>query len=284
METLFPRDFPPLLQEITDPPDKLYIRGHIPSPDSIFLSVVGSRKYSSYGKSVCEDIIAGLRGHPIVIVSGLALGIDAIAHRAALNAGLKTIAIPGSGLDEKVLYPRSNVPLARDILNNNGALLSEYEPTFKATTWSFPQRNRLMVGMSNAVLVIEAAEKSGTLITARLASDYNRNLLVIPAPITHAQSKGSNNLLRHGAVPILSSEHILEELGIQTEAHIQLPLKARTDLSPDEHIILSLLDEPIEKDTLLRSLDMPIHKAQVLLSTLELKGVLIERYGKIQRK
>lgn len=284
IQELTPSHFPPLLTEITDPPEKLYLRGELPLGENMkYLAVVGSRKFTPYGKMVAEQLITGLRGFPIVIISGLALGIDAIAHRSALNANLQTIAIPGSGLDERVLYPRSNVPLARDILSNGGALLSEYEPTFKATRWSFPQRNRLMVGMSDAVLVIEASEKSGTLITARLASDYNRNLLTVPAPITGAQSKGSNTLLRNGAVPILSSEHILEELGIATEARNSTSAESRADLSPDERVVLILLDEPIEKDELIRKLDMSVHKAQVLLSTLELKGVIAEKFGKIYR-
>jgi DNA processing protein len=273
--------FPALLREITDPPKKLYIKGALPNEEEVkFLAIVGSRKYTPYGKMVCEKLISGLRGYPIVIISGLAIGIDAIAHRAALTAGLHTIAVPGSGIDESVLYPRSNVPLARDILSSGGALISEYEPTFKATTWGFPQRNRLMVGLSDAVLVIEAGEKSGTLITARLASDYNRNLLVVPAPITGTQSIGSNALLRNGGIPILESAHILEELGLKVEER-SASLETRTDLSPEERQLLLSLSEPIEKDTLLRTLDIPIHKAQVLLSTLELKGVIVEKFGKV---
>src|SRR3989338_1983810 len=156
------KDFPPQLLEIPQVPDALYIKGTLPSDDTLLLCVVGSRKYTEYGKEACEKIIAELRGYPIVIVSGLALGIDAIAHRAALAAGLQTIAFPGSGLNPNVLYPASNFGLAENILKAGGALVSEFEPDFKATPYAFPQRNRLMAGFFFSKLVIKTGEKKRT--------------------------------------------------------------------------------------------------------------------------
>jgi len=146
---------PKLLQEIPDTPKKLYMIGEFPDQEkNIFLTVIGSRKFTSYGKSVCEKLIAGLAGYPIVIVSGLALGMDGIAHRAALENNLTTIAIPGSGLDESVLYPASHKNLARDILKNGGCLISELEPQQKAAPWTFPQRNRIMAGLTKQQEII----------------------------------------------------------------------------------------------------------------------------------
>ena len=170
-------DFPKALLEIPQPPKTLYIRGKLPDPNLTYLAVVGSRKYTSYGKEICEKLIRGLKNYPIVIVSGLALGIDSIAHRAALDNGLITVSFPGSGLDNNVLHPHTNIRLAQEIVNKGGCLISELDPSWKATLYSFPQRNRLMAGIAKAVLIIEAEEKSGTLITDRMALDYNRDEL-----------------------------------------------------------------------------------------------------------
>src|SRR3989344_5616066 len=170
LKLLSPKDFPPLLREIPDAPKKLYVRGKLPSFNSAWLAVVGSRACTPYGRQALRYLIEGLRGYPVVIVSGLAYGIDAEAHKAALEAKLPTVAAPGSGLDWNVLYPRANVNLAREILKAGGALLSEFEPNMKATDYTFPQRNRIMAGLSHATLVVEAKEKSGSLITAKLVT------------------------------------------------------------------------------------------------------------------
>ena len=217
IEQLPKNKFPKQLLEIPQPPEKLYIKGTLPSPDSIFLTVVGSRKYTSYGKEACEKIISGLRGYNIVIVSGLAIGIDSLAHRAALEAKLKTVAFPGSGLHPSVLYPASNAMLARKIIQSGGALLSEFDEMFQVTPCAFPQRNRLMAGMSRGVLIIEAGERSGTLITARLALEYNRDVFTVPGSIFSQNSLGSNRLLTEGAIPVTSGQDILEHWGIYEE-------------------------------------------------------------------
>lgn len=282
IKTLAPKGFPPLLREIPDAPEKLYVRGNIPSPsDHAFLCVVGSRKFSNYGRDVCEELIAGLRGYPAVIVSGLALGIDAIAHRAALKAGLPTIAVPGSGLNDDALYPATHAPLAREILDAGGALVSEFEPDFHATPWSFPQRNRIMAGMSHAVLIIEAGEKSGTLITARLALDYNRDVLVVPNSIFAEGSRGSNALIRHGAMPVAQSADIARELGLEEGGKQGDPT---TDCTPEEKSALEALASPLSRNEFTRALGVSAAEASRLITTMEIKGLVKEEMGVVRRK
>ena len=275
-------EFPEMLREIPDCPEKLYIKGKLPSSETKILCVVGSRKYTQYGKDVCEKLISGLRGYDIAIVSGLALGIDGIAHKSALDAGLKTIAVPGSGLDESVLYPSSHKQLAEKILENGGALISEFEPKFHATPYSFPQRNRIMAGISHAVLVIEAEIKSGTLITSKFATEYNRDVLTVPGSIFSKNSEGPNMLIRLGATPVRSSEDILEALGFKINEEPQnLELKY-SDCSPDELLVVKILTEPMEKDELIRALKMPVSKASTILSIMEIKGLIKESLGEIR--
>jgi len=280
-------EFPKDLLEIPHQPKKLFIVGELPDPSKYYyLSIVGSRKYTSYGREATERIIKGLAGYPIVIVSGLAMGIDCLAHHAALNAGLFTVAIPGSGLDQSVLYPRTNLALAREIITNRGALLSEFEPNFRATQWSFPQRNRLMAGISQGTLIIEAEEKSGTLITARLALDYNRNVYAVPGSIFSATSKGTNNLIRQGATPIVSSQNLLEELGLKEISFGEYDNKTKLDLTIytlEEQKILLFLETPKSREEILTTIEGPTALALSILTTLEIRGAIQEKNGKIER-
>lgn len=202
------------LLEIPQPPETLWLRGSLPVPGLKRLAVVGSRALTPYGQAACEILIKGLAGYPISIVSGLALGADACAHRAALAAGLHTIAIPGSGLDNRVIAPQTNLGLAKEILSSGGALLSEHEPKVTARPQYFPSRNRIVVGISDAVLIIEAGERSGTLITARLAGEYGRDLMCVPHRITDTNATGSHQFIRLGAELVTCSEDILQTLGI----------------------------------------------------------------------
>src|SRR3989338_6960734 len=229
--------FPKALLEIPQPPLDLWITGEMPDEKLVHLSVVGPRKFTSYGKEACEKIIAGLKGYPIVIVSGLAMGIDAIAHQKALSVGLKTLVFPGSGLSKEAMYPKTNVKLAEEVVRQGGGLISEFEPNFRATLWGFPMRNRLMAGISKATLVIEASERSGTLITARLTAEYNRDLLVVPGSIFSPNSKGTNKLLRQGATPVTSAEDVLETLGFEIEKDEEKQQKLVIDLSPEEKMV-----------------------------------------------
>lgn len=280
---LNPDQIPKPLLEIPQPPKTLYMRGNLPPEGYIYLAVVGSRKYTSYGRDVCEKLIKGLKGYPIVIVSGLAMGVDSIAHRAALSAGLITLAMPGSGLDPSALYPRNNVNLADEIVENGGCMLSEFPPKMKSELYTFPQRNRLMAGISKATLVIEAAEKSGTLITARMALDYNRDVLVVPGSIFSTTSSGTNRLIRQGATPITNSEELLEALGFEIEKPTQTEEEKYASCSTEEKKIIELLHEPMERDELVRESGMDIAKANALLSIMEIKELIKEELSEIRK-
>jgi DNA processing protein len=270
------REASSLLAEIPDAPTHLYVRGKLPPKGHKCLAVVGSRNYTNYGKQVVDHVIGGLRGYPIGVISGLALGIDALAHQAALSNGLYTLAVPGSGIDDSVLYPNRNRGLAQRILESGGGLLSEFEPTFEATPWSFPKRNRIMAGLSHAVLLIEAGEKSGTLITARLTSEYNRDLLVVPGNIFSDNSRGVHQFLKLGAVPITSPEDVLVALGIESKTE---GTTRALNLTEEEQLILTALTEPKDHDTIIRLLPRSPEETLTLLMRMELDGHIREQNG-----
>lgn len=277
-------DFPHKLQEIPDFPPHLYIEGTLPDPEThIYLAVVGPRKHTEYGKRACEDLIRGLAGYPFVIVSGLALGIDTIAHKTALEVGLPTIAIPGSGLAPQTIYPKSNFGLARSIVEAGGALVSEFEPEFEAMPWSFPKRNRIVAGMCDAVLVIEASETSGALITAKLALGYNRDVLAVPGSIYVDQSRGTNTLIARGAYAVLESKDIIKHFNLETKETAPTQERLFEDITEQEMAIIRLLTEPRTKSHIYESSGLSITDCSVCLSTLELKGIIKEEYGKIYR-
>ncbi len=283
IQKLEPSMWPPLLGEMTDPPKQLFIRGTLPDPAVYrYLCVVGSRKFSDYGKDVCEKLIAGLAGHAVVIVSGLALGIDSIAHRAALDAGLFTVSFPGSGLADGAIYPQSNYRLAHEILDAGGALLAEYVDGGLPGSWHFPRRNRIMAGISIATLIIEAGKKSGTLITAGLALSYDRSVLVVPGPLFSPHHEGSNKLLRDGAQIVTSSNDILEVLGLSpsSEEPVQLSLD---NLSSNERSILAALNPSLSFDDVVRITKLPTHEVSIAVSIMELKGIIVHRLGKVER-
>lgn len=274
--------FPKALLEIPQPPEDLWIIGDLPTEELIYLCVVGSRKFTSYGKEVCEKIITGLKGYPIAIVSGFAMGIDTIAHKKAMQMNLKTLVFPGSGLSDDAMYPKTNVRLMREVIENGGCLISEFEPDFKATQWSFPMRNRLMAGLCKATLVIEAEERSGTLITARLTTEYNRDLLAVPGSVFSPSSKGTNKLIRQGATPVTCAEDVLEALGFEKEKDEDKQLKLFEDLSPEEKKVIDLLREPMPRDELIRAMKMQTSNANAILSVMEIKDLIKEEMGEIR--
>lgn len=205
--------FPDKLRTIPQPPNKLFVLGNLKELlEQPSLAVVGSRKVTPYGRGVTEDLIQAVASKGIVIISGLALGVDAIAHQAALAAGGKTIAVLPCGLDKP--YPATNRQLARKILEQGGALVSEYPDGTPPLQHHFIERNRLVSGLSDGLLVTEAAAKSGTIHTAGFALDQGKTVMAVPGNITSEQSQGTNNLVKTGATPITSAQDILTALGI----------------------------------------------------------------------
>lgn len=270
------------LAHIPQPPEKLHFEGTLPSSELTLLAVVGSRRYSTYGKQVVHDLVDGLRSYPIGIVSGLARGIDGLAHEAALNAGLYTLAIPGSGLDRSVLYPRSHRGLADRIVASGGGLLSELPPDTKAARWTFPQRNRLMAGVSIATLLIEATERSGTLITARMAVDYNRDLLVVPGSIYSENSLGVHQFLKLGATPVTSSDDIVTALNLTQQSNTEtLNLSS---LSQEAQVTFTELTAPTDLDTLCQRTSLPLSTVTVALMQLEIEGYVRQENGYYHRR
>lgn len=278
IKSLKPSQFPKLLQEIPSLPKELFVIGNLPSENKIYLAVVGTRKFSHYGKEVCERIIGGLRGYDFVIVSGLALGLDSVAHRAALDNNLTTIAIPGSGLDFSVLHPHSNKKLAQEIVEAGGCLLTEFPPKMPAGLHTFPQRNRIIAGISRGTLVIEAPEKSGALITANFALEFNREVFAVPGSIFNEKSKGTNQLIKSGAIPVISTEDILDAFGIPHDGE---NYKLNFPLSPLEEKILEALTEPVSRDELIRKLNLPASEINSALTTMQLNGLLKESGGEV---
>ncbi len=282
IRSLLPEEYPELLAEIPQPPKQLRLEGSLPPKDYKFLAVVGTRKFSPYGREVCEELIAGLAGEPVSIVSGLALGIDSIAHRAALKHGVHTLAIPGSGLDRKVIHPRSHAPLADEIVASGGGLLSEYDDLMPAGVWAFPRRNRIMAGMCHATLIIEATNKSGTLITSRLATEYNRDVGCVPGPIHSPTSEGPHMLLRLGAALIRDKNDLLELLGLKRKDEPPTLMDIE-DLTSEEKVFIKLLAAPAPRDELIRKSKLDTGSASAILSLLEIKGLITEEMGEVRK-
>lgn len=289
---ILPEEFPELLAEIPGKPKRLFVRGKLPQWNQYkLLCVVGSRRATPYGIRACQSLVAGLAGAPIVIISGLALGLDAVAHEAALNAGLPTIAVLPAGVANEAIYPPSNRNLAKKILLSGGALLSEHEKLDLAAHWTFPSRNRIMAGLSHAALIAEAAEESGTLITARLALDFNRDVLCIPHPIdsgyqNFSSGAGGNRLIREGATLVRNASDILCALGLLRDGEPEASFQRKElppDLSDSEQKICRALREPLTRDELIESTGLEASAANIALSILLIRGLVIERMGKIER-
>jgi DNA processing protein len=263
--------YPRRLREIDQPPPVLYLRGSIDAEDDWAVAIVGTRRVTAYGRQVTADLAAFLAGNGITVVSGLARGVDAIAHEAALQAGGRTIAVLGSGVDR--IYPPEHRKLADQIMNQ-GAVCSDYAPGTAPESSNFPPRNRIISGLSQATVVIEAGETSGALITAKFAADQGREVLAVPGPINAAQSKGTNNLIQQGARPLLRIEEVLEVLNLQ---HIQTQQKARKVLPADETeaaLLKVIGPQPLHVDDIQAQSGLSIEKVSATLTLLELKGIV----------
>ena len=263
--------YPARLKQIYDYPPILYVKGTILPQDEWCLAIVGTRKATVYGRQAAEEIAADLARNKITIVSGLARGIDSIAHRGALEAGGRTIAVFGCGLD--IVYPSENASLAQTI-TDNGALLSEFPLGAEPRRENFPLRNRIMSGLSLGVLVVEAGDTSGAMITARLALEQNREVFAVPGSILSPTSRGTNNLIQEGAKLIRDYTDILEELNLRAVAH-QIEVKEVIPASDTESLLLKLLSaEPIHIDEVCRSSGLPIATVSSTLAMMELKGMV----------
>ncbi|MFC1615483.1 DNA-processing protein DprA, partial [Patescibacteria group bacterium] len=266
--------YPKLLKEIYDAPAIIYYKGNIEILNDIAVGVVGSRKFSSYGEQTTAFLVKNLAKNGISIISGLALGVDAIAHSSALEVKGKTVAVLGSGLDKANIYPSHNRYLAQKIIDSNSIIISEYTAGTPPLHYNFPQRNRIISGLSLGVLVIEAAEKSGALITAKTALDQNREVFAVPGNIFSETSAGTNILLKKGAHLITSAEDILEILDFKKViAHSEN--KKIIPESEEEKIILSALnDDPLHIDAISRNVKINVSKLSGALMLMEMKGMV----------
>ena len=269
-------NYPEILKEIHDPPETLYVRGNFHDDDKIAIGVVGTRDYTSYGKRVVENIAGNLAKAGITIISGLAKGIDTFAHKAALEHEGRTIAVLGSAVDSKSLYPACNRGLANRI-TENGAVISEYPSGTKSERWFFAKRNRIISGLSLGVLIVEAPEKSGALITATQAVEQNREVFAIPGPIYSENSIGTNRLIKMGAKLVTCANDILEEL------NLPLIQDKRKDFKPEnkqEEILLTILNnEPIHVDEITKQSNLETGLVGSTLMMLELKGAIKHHGG-----
>jgi DNA processing protein len=264
-------DYPRLLKEIPSAPFVLYKKGSLDLNSAPLISVVGSRKFTAYGQQAAESLVHALTQAGLIIVSGMALGIDGIAHRAALDSGGRTIAVLGDSLDEKNISPRSNFELSREIIEN-GALISDYPIETPAGEFTFPARNRLIAGISLGTLIIEAGEKSGSLITANLALEFNREVFTVPGSIFSSQSFGTNQLLKEGAKLVTGVKDILEELNLE-ECLYQKNIPPRIPATPEEKILLKVLsNEPLHIDNITRVSKLGTVSVSATLSMMEIKG------------
>lgn len=283
IEKINKEKFPFQLKQISQLPPNFDIIGKMPSEENKFLCIIGSRAHSVYGAQVVDKLISGLQGYPIVIVSGLAPGIDSLAHKTALQYDLNTIAFPGCGLSPTVMARQSHYALAQRIILHGGALLSRFERDQIPTDWTFPARNRLMAGISHAVLIIEAGKKSGTMITANFAADFGRDILAVPGDIFSPHSYGPNMLIRNGAIPITSSEDIVQALGfdiLKGDTGTSLPNFTQLSLSPLEREVLDHLKYSAMTSTeLMLKTDVPSTQLNIVISELELRSLIREENG-----
>lgn len=268
--TIRSESYPDLLREIDSSPIMLYCKGNVALLKSECLGVVGTRRATKYGKDACNKFIKDIASENITIVSGLAEGIDTIAHKATLEVSGNTIAVLGGGLLN--IYPSSNVGLAKEILDNNGLLVTEYKPNEPALTYHFPIRNRIIAGLSRAVFIVEATEKSGSMHTKNYALEYNRNVFALPARITDIYSVGCNKCISNGqAQMVLDPRDIIEYYGKNSIEKKEVAVQ----LSYDEQNIYDLLvGQEKHFDELLKLLKLETKTLQTLLMRLVLKGVV----------
>jgi DNA processing protein len=269
-------DYPKLLKQIDDPPPVLYVRGRLTDADAWAVSVVGTRGASVYGRQVTERLVTELAQNQITIISGMARGIDACAHHAALKAGGRTIAVLGCGVD--VVYPPEHDKLAQQI-SEQGALVSDYPPGTQPDAVNFPPRNRIISGMSLGVVVIEAGERSGALITSDFAAEQGRDVFAVPGNILNHASKGPNRLIQKGAKLVTSTRDILEELNLHMVASHVAAQEIVPENDIERQLMARLSHEPVLTDDLVNALNLPTEVVTSTLALMELKGMVRQASG-----
>lgn len=263
-------EYPSHLNEIDQPPPVLYLRGEVTTEDSWSVAIVGTRAVTAYGRQVTEELATALAHNGVTIVSGLARGVDAIAHNAALKAGGRTLAVLGSGVDK--IYPPEHRTLAEKVAAQ-GAVLSDYAPGTPPDGANFPPRNRIISGLSMAVVVVEAGDTSGALITAEFAIEQGREVFAVPGNIFAPQSKGPNRLISNGAKILLSPQSVLEALDLTRNVE-RREIRKAVPANPIEAALLeSLGAEPVHVDDIRSRLDLPIETVSAALAMMELKGM-----------
>lgn len=269
--TIDDADYPQLLREVHDPPPVLYIKGELLASDRWAVAVVGTRRVTSYGRQVVERLVAELARAGLTIVSGLARGVDGVAHRVALEAGGRTIAVLGSGLDR--IYPAEHSALARDIAAS-GAVVSEFPLGTPPDALNFPRRNRIISGLAMGTLVVEAGEASGALITADFALEQGREVFAVPGSILSAASAGPNRLIQEGAKLVTCAQDILEELNISAAAQQEVVREALPENETEAHLLRLMGSEPRHIDELGRAAGLPAAEVSSALTLMELKGLV----------
>ncbi len=263
--------YPARLREIDQPPPVLYLRGEY-LPDDVFaVGIVGTRRVTPYGRQVTEEIASFLAANGITVVSGLARGVDAVAHTAALKAGGRTIGVLGSGVDR--IYPPEHRALAEQMAER-GAVVSDYAPGTPPDASNFPPRNRIISGLSLAVVVIEAGETSGALITAEFAAEQGREVFAVPGSILAPQSKGTNKLIQNGAQPLLSASDLMQALNLTRMGEHKAARKILPGDEVEAKLLAALGEQPIHVDELGNQTGLPIEKVSATLTLMELKGMV----------
>ena len=263
--------YPQRLKEIEQPPPVLYLRGALVPEDAWAVAIVGTRRVTPYGRQVTEEVASFLAANGVTVVSGLARGVDAIAHNAALKAGGRTLAVLGSGVDR--IYPPENRALAGKIFEH-GAVLSDYAPGTPPEASNFPPRNRIISGLSMAVVVIEAGETSGALITAEFAAEQGREIFAVPGNILAPQSKGTNKLIQQGALPLLSTDDILQVLNLTRVGQHKAARKVLPADEVEEKLLNAIGEEPLHVDEIRNQTGLPVEKVSAALVMMELKGMV----------
>lgn len=263
--------YPRMLREIDQPPPVLYVRGEVIPEDETAVAVVGTRRVTAYGRGVTEELAAFLARNRITVVSGLARGVDAIAHRSALQAGGRTLAVLGSGVD--TIYPPENKLLAEEIMSS-GAILSDYPPGTAPESTNFPPRNRIISGLSLATVIVEAGETSGALITASFAANQSRDVLAVPGNITSPNSRGTNKLIQSGARPYLGPEDLLEALNLEKVNARKLVRKVLPADATEAKLVSVIAENTLSVDEISFLSGLPVEVVSATLAMMELKGLV----------